>query len=135
MNKNDCIIDNDNNNGIDCINNDNRNNDNRNSWDTNLIINNVLLFIFNKNNYLNYNAYFLYEFEKIMYSSNEDYNDNIRDYILLIYNKLKEFINNDDSSINSVEVYKKYVKYYLKLIFRENKNKGIIISNIIMKTY
>ena len=113
----------------------NRNNDNRNSWDTNLIINNVLLFIFNKNNYLNYNAYFLYEFEKIMYSSNEDYNDNIRDYILLIYNKLKEFINNDDSSINSVEVYKKYVKYYLKLIFRENKNKGIIISNIIMKTY
>jgi hypothetical protein len=110
------------------------NNDDKNSsiCDNNLIINNVLVFIFNKNNYLNYNAYFLYEFEKIMYSSNEDYNDNIRDYILLIYNKIKEFINNDE---NSVEVYKKYVKYYLKLIFRENKNKGIIISNIIMKTY
>ena len=111
------------------------NNRNNNISDINLIINNVLIFIFNKNNYLNYNAYFLYEFEKIMYSSNEDYNDNIRDYILLIYNKLKEFINNDEVSNSCIEIYKKYVKYYLKLIFRENKDKGIIISNILMKTY
>ena len=95
------------------------------------IINDIINFIFTN---INYNFYFLYELEKIMYSNDEKYNDIIRDYICLIYNKIKEFTYNENFN-NCIEVYKKYVKYYLKLIFRENKENGLQIGNIIMKNY
>lgn len=86
-------------------------------------INTIINILFNKK--FNFN----YEFEKIIFSNNINFSDKAKEYFFLIYIKYKEFFCH--YHYNCQEVYKKYIKYYLKLICRENKNNLLLICNIL----